>query len=61
MASISWNYTTWLDIVALAVSAALVWRFARTGGIAMLRMMNEPMDEHEHHGHDHHHHEHAHA
>ncbi|HUZ73786.1 MAG TPA: permease [Stellaceae bacterium] len=39
-ASISWNYTTILNIVFLALAALLVWRFARTGGPAMLRMMN---------------------
>src|SRR5258708_12860007 len=36
---VSWNYTTVLNIVALAVSAVLVWRFLRTGGRDMLRMM----------------------
>ena len=36
---ISWNYTTWLNIVFLAVAAALVWRFFRTGGGPMLKMM----------------------
>jgi uncharacterized membrane protein YraQ (UPF0718 family) len=53
----SWGPTTFLNIVALAVSAALVWRFFATGGGPMLRTMNEPMGE----GHDHsHHHAHAH-
>ncbi len=41
-ASISWNYTTWLHIAFLALGALLVWRFLRTGGPAMLRMMNDP-------------------
>jgi uncharacterized membrane protein YraQ (UPF0718 family) len=36
---ISWNYTTWLNIAFLLVAAALVVRFLRTGGLAMLRMM----------------------
>ncbi len=36
---VSWNYTTVLNIVALAVTAVLVWRFLRTGGPNMLRMM----------------------
>jgi uncharacterized protein len=45
-ASISWNYTTWLNIVFLAIAAALVWRFLRTGGPAMLRMMNRPQHAH---------------
>jgi hypothetical protein len=41
-ASISWNYTTWLNIVFLALAVLLVWRFFRTGGPAMLRKMNQP-------------------
>ena len=41
----SWNYTTVLNIVFLMVAAALVVRFLRTGGPAMLRMMNTPEDE----------------
>jgi uncharacterized membrane protein YraQ (UPF0718 family) len=41
-APISWNYTTWLNIIFLCVAAALVWRFLKTGGPAMLRMMNAP-------------------
>ncbi|HEX5247196.1 MAG TPA: permease [Gaiellaceae bacterium] len=57
-ASVSWNYTTYLNVVFLLLAAALVWRyFRRGGGMAMLKMMNTPMDEHAHH---HHHHEHAH-
>jgi uncharacterized protein len=36
--------TTYLNVVALALSAALVWRFFRTGGGPMLRMMDEPMN-----------------
>jgi hypothetical protein len=27
-------------------AAVLVWRFVRTGGLPMLRMMNKPMGEH---------------
>ncbi|MEU0465429.1 permease [Amycolatopsis sp. NPDC006131] len=42
---ISWNYTTWLNIAFLILAAALVVRFVRTGGIAMLRMMNAPAEE----------------
>ena len=41
-ASISWNYTTWLDIAFLALAALLIWRFLRTGGPEMLRMMSGP-------------------
>jgi uncharacterized membrane protein YraQ (UPF0718 family) len=36
---IRWNYTTWLNIVALALVALLVWRFVRTGGVKMMTMM----------------------
>ncbi|WP_369252823.1 permease [Streptomyces sp. R41] len=39
MEGVAWNYTTWLNIAFLLVAAALVWRFLRTGGLAMLRMM----------------------
>jgi uncharacterized membrane protein YraQ (UPF0718 family) len=41
-ASISWNYTTWLNIVFLILAALLLWRFFNTGGRDMLRMMNQP-------------------
>jgi uncharacterized membrane protein YraQ (UPF0718 family) len=43
-ASISWNYTTWLNIAFLALAGLLVWRFltTTTGGLHMLRMMNRP-------------------
>ena len=37
--SVSWNYTTVLNIAALALSAVLIWRFLQTGGPDMLRMM----------------------
>jgi uncharacterized protein len=36
---VSWDYTTWLNIIFLILAAALIIRFVRTGGIAMLRMM----------------------
>ena len=50
-----------LDVVALAVAAALVWRFFASGGGPMLRMMDEPMgDDHDHSHHDHDHGTHAH-
>jgi uncharacterized membrane protein YraQ (UPF0718 family) len=41
-ASITWNYTTWLNMGFLLLAAFLVWRFVTTGGIDMLRMMNRP-------------------
>ena len=40
--SIAWNYTTGLNIGFLCLAALLVWRFMRTGGPEMLRMMNKP-------------------
>ena len=41
---ITWNYTTWLNIAFLGLAALLVWRFLKTGGPEMLRMMNRPRD-----------------
>jgi uncharacterized membrane protein YraQ (UPF0718 family) len=41
---ISWNYTTWLNIIFLILAAVLVVRFVRTGGIAMLGMMGGSPD-----------------
>jgi len=41
-ASITWNYTTWLDIAFLVLAGLLVRRFLKTGGPMMLRMMNKP-------------------
>src|SRR5919199_510507 len=46
----TWNYTTVLNIVFLAVAAILVLRFLRTGGPAMLHMMNTPGEEMAQHG-----------
>jgi len=37
--SVQWNYTTVLNIVFLTLAAGLIYRFVRTGGIPMLRMM----------------------
>ena len=41
-ASVTWNYTTWLNLVFLVLAGLLVWRFFKTNGLAMLRMMNRP-------------------
>jgi uncharacterized membrane protein YraQ (UPF0718 family) len=45
--TLSWNYTTWLDLLGVVVAALLFWRFLRTGGPAMLKAMESPG------GHDH--------
>ena len=54
-ASIQWNYTTVLNIIFLILAAALCYRFARTGGIPMLKMMGGQPDtaggHHDHHAH----------
>ena len=52
---IQWNYTTVLNIIFLVLATVLVVRFIRTGGIAMLRMMNEPALDTSHHGMTHQH------
>ena len=55
---VSWDYTTWLNIVFGLLAAVLVIRFLRTGGLPMLRMMGGPPEaEHadgQHGGHAHH-------
>jgi uncharacterized protein len=49
----SLNYTAALNVVSLVVAVVLIVRFLRTGGPAMLRMMNVPEGamEHRHDGH----------
>jgi uncharacterized protein len=53
---VSWDYTSWLNIVFLVLAAVLVTRFVRTGGLPMLRMMGgapapdaDGGGEHQHH------------
>ncbi|MGY6021899.1 permease [Streptomyces spinosirectus] len=48
MEGVSWNYTTWLNIVFLILGAVLVVRFLRTGGLPMLRMMGGSPDSDQH-------------
>ncbi len=43
--SIRWNYTSILNLVFLAIAAVLLWRFLKTGGPAMLRMMDDVPDD----------------
>lgn len=51
-AGISWNYTTWLNIIFLGIAAVLVTRFITSGGMPMLRMMGgSPEAEDHQHGH----------
>ncbi|MDC8982658.1 permease [Mycobacterium marinum] len=51
-AGISWNYTTWLNIIFLGIAAVLVTRFITSGGMPMLRMMGGSPDAEGHqHGH----------
>ncbi|MDE3209005.1 MAG: permease, partial [Pseudomonadota bacterium] len=52
--TISWNYTTMLNIVFIAAALVLIWKFMRSGGPDMLRMMTTPPSKN--HGQDHHHH-----
>ena len=54
-ASITFNYTTVLNIVFLILAGLLLVRFFRTGGPEMLRMMDSPGDHHQ----DHSHHDHG--
>ncbi len=63
MEGVSWNYTTWLNILFLVLATALVARFLRTGGRSMLAMMDgNPESGHAEHGHsEHSHSEHAHS
>jgi len=51
--AVQWNYTTALNIIALVVAAGLIFRFIRTGGMAMMKMMGGSPESSEH---DHHHH-----
>jgi len=43
---VSWDCTTWLNLVFLSLAAALIIRFVRTGGAAMLRMMGGSPQDH---------------
>jgi uncharacterized membrane protein YraQ (UPF0718 family) len=51
--SITWNYTTYLNIAFLILTAVLIVRFLRTGGRGMLQMMKQPTGGHsDMHGHE---------
>ncbi|MBV8789774.1 MAG: permease, partial [Mycobacterium sp.] len=49
-ATISWNYTTWLNIAFLIVAALLIVRFVTSGGLPMVRMMGGSPDAQPHDG-----------
>ena len=52
----SFNYTSVLNVIFLAVMALLGWRFLRTGGLEMLRMMDaSPVTSDDSAAHHHHH------
>jgi len=53
---VSWDYTTWLNIIFGLLAAVLLVRFFRTGGLSMLRMMGGAPDG-EDGGHSHQHQE----
>lgn len=49
-ASISWNYTTFLNIAFILLAGVLVHRFIKSGGRPMLKMMGgQPATDHNHH------------
>jgi len=45
------NYTSVLNVIFLLIIAVLGWRFLRTGGVTMLRMMEGPTQDHAAHHH----------
>ena len=45
MEHVSWNYTSILNIIFLVITALLLWRFLRTGGPAMMKMMDKAPEE----------------
>ncbi len=47
-ASIHLNYTSVLNLLFLVLAVVLLMRFLRTGGVQMVRMMNEPVSEEGH-------------
>lgn len=50
-ATLSWNYTTVLNIAFMLVAGALVYRFVRTNGLPMLKMMSADHNERQAHEH----------
>jgi len=54
-AAFSFNYTTVLNIITLALAGWLYLRYRRTGGPEMMRAMQDNDSSEEHHHHHHHH------
>ncbi len=52
-ASVSWNYTTILNIIFLIITAIVLVRFFKTGGKDMLKMMREKPNKKAAHVHNH--------
>jgi uncharacterized membrane protein YraQ (UPF0718 family) len=48
-ASVTWNYTTVLNIIFLLITASVLIRFFQTGGKEMLTMMKQPVESRSHH------------
>lgn len=48
---VSFNYTTILNIIFILLAGALVYRFLKTGGVMMLKMMKSPQEEDHCHAH----------
>lgn len=47
---INWNYTSWLNIIFLFFASILTYRFVKSGGLSMLKMMDKSdMDMKHHH------------
>lgn len=48
-ASVSWNYTSILNIIFLVITFVVVTRFFKTGGRDMMKMMSQPSNAHHKH------------
>ena len=48
-ASVSWNYTSILNIIFLVITLVVVTRFFKTGGRDMMKMMSQPLNAHHKH------------
>jgi len=47
-ATISWNYTTYLNLILIGLALLLLVRFVRSGGLPMLKMMGGSPEQPEH-------------